>query len=101
MGMFLVETFWSNRAIPSEWDWPLAPAASDQYTEHMLSCRAAPNPRLGSRRLGGPIPFSALWPALREDLHEAYLVNGERPRLDAVRGTAPLSFTTAVCSSHA
>jgi hypothetical protein len=36
-----------------------------------------------SRRLGGPIPFAAVWPIVREDLHEAYLA-----RLEAARGAA-------------
>jgi hypothetical protein len=49
----------------------------------MSSYNEAPHSRLGSRRLGGPVQFKDLWPALREDLHEVYLANGEPARLDA------------------
>ncbi len=50
----------------------------------MFGYSEAPRSRLGSRRLGGPIEFKTLWPALREDLHEVYLTGGPA-RHDAVR----------------
>lgn len=36
------------------------------------------NSRSGSRRLGGPILFEDLWPALRENLREVSMLNDGR-----------------------
>ena len=45
-------------------------------TAHMFPYGEPSFGRLGSRRLGGPVLFKDIWPALREELHEAYLANG-------------------------
>jgi hypothetical protein len=42
----------------------------------MFGYREATNNRPGSRRLGGPILFEDLWPALRDDLCQMYMTNG-------------------------
>jgi len=62
-----------------------------------------PHTRLGSRRLGGPIPFRDLWTTLKVDLAAVSLATSEPAELDAVRaatkaeleGTSSASFSTA------
>ncbi len=44
----------------------------------MFGSDAEASRRLGSRRLGGPIEFKDLWPALREELHEVYVAGASR-----------------------
>jgi hypothetical protein len=58
----------------------------------MFGYTEALHDRPGSRRLGGPVEFKVLWPALREDLREAYMANGG---LDSVRrqSAKPLTET--------
>jgi hypothetical protein len=53
------------------------------YTVLMFS--HAHSPRLGSRRLGGPILFRDLWPSLREELHDIYTARSRLARLDPRR----------------
>lgn len=40
--------------------------------------------RLGSRRLGGPLPMKAILPPVLEELHEAHLAKGGASFLDPV-----------------
>lgn len=57
--------------------------------------------RLGSHRLGGPLQFKDLWPALREELREVYVARDGPTPLHADPGppraeeTAPASFSKA------
>ena len=53
-------------------------------TERMFSPGESSSGRLGSHRLGGPVLFKDIWPALREELHEAYLANGGASFFDPV-----------------
>ena len=48
----------------------------------MLCCSDSSR-RLGSRRLGGPVEFKNLWPALRDELHEAYMARDGLAHPDA------------------
>ena len=66
----------------------LALPARAIYTERMCGYGEATNNRPGSRRVGGPILLQNLWPALRENLREVYMTNGEPTRLGAATVTA-------------
>jgi hypothetical protein len=57
--------------------------------------------RLGSRRLGGPVEFKDLWPALREELHEVYVFRGGLARVDPGSAGDELSVEPAPVSRAA
>ena len=48
-----------------------------------------PSRRLGSGRLGGPVLFQDLWPALQQELHAVYVARGGPTPLNAVLAVPP------------
>ena len=65
-------------------DPPPCVRQTEPYTERMFGYHEGSG-RLGTRRLGGPILFKDIWPALREELREVYVARGGLACLDPGR----------------